>query len=67
MLCFDFENVIFVMNKWDIIRSSVKSEEKVKVVLWEKVNVNLDKYWFYEKEKKYIFRMNIIDVSIFEN
>lgn len=67
MPCFDPENVIFVTNKWDTIRSSVKGEEKAKAALWEKVNVNLDKYWPYEKEKKHIFRMNTIDVSILEN
>lgn len=67
MPCFDPENVIFVTNKWDTIRSSVHSDEKAKETLWEKVNLNLDKYWPYKKEKKHIFRMNTIDVSILEN
>lgn len=64
MPCFDPENVIFITNKWDGIRS-MYGVEKTKKDLWEKINEDIKRYWPCVQEK-HIFRMNIIDVSIAE-
>lgn len=62
MPCFDPENVIFITNKWDSIRSQLDVErEKEKV--WENIKKDIKRKWKYVKEE-HIFRMNCIDVSM---
>lgn len=61
MPCFDPEDVIFITNKWDSIRSQF-DVEKEREELWEKIKIDLKKKWPNVKDS-HIFRMNFLDVS----
>lgn len=65
MPCFDPQDVIFITNKWDGIRS-MYGVEKAKKDLWEKTNIGIKRHWPCVQEKN-IFRMNTIDVSIVDH
>lgn len=60
MPCFDAEDVIFITNKWDSIRSQfdVKKEREE---LWKTIKMDLKKKWPNVKDS-HIFRMNFLDV-----
>lgn len=62
MPCFDPEDVIFITNKWDCIRSQL-DVEKEKEKVWEKTKRDIKRKWEFVKEE-HIFRMNCLDVSI---
>lgn len=62
MPCFDPENVIFITNKWDSIRSQL-DVEKEKEKVWENIKKDIKLKWEFVKEE-HIFRMNCLDVSI---
>lgn len=61
MPCFDAEDVIFITNKWDSIRSQfdVKKEREE---LWKTIKMDLKKKWPNVKDS-HIFRMNFLDVD----
>lgn len=61
MPCFDPEDVIFITNKWDSIRSQF-DVDKEREELWEKIKIDLKKKWPNVKDS-HIFRMNFLDVS----
>lgn len=61
MPCFDPEDVIFITNKWDSIRSQF-DVDKEREELWEKIKIELKKKWPNVKDS-HIFRMNFLDVS----
>lgn len=63
MPCFDPEDVIFITNKWDSIRSRF-DVEKEREELWEKIKIDLKKKWPNVKDS-HIFRMNFLDVSTY--
>lgn len=58
---FDPEDVIFITNKWDSIRSQF-DVDKEREELWEKIKIDLKKKWPNVKDS-HIFRMNFLDVS----
>lgn len=60
MPCFDAEDVIFITNKWDSIRSQfdVKKEREE---LWKTIKMDLKKKWPNVKDS-HIFRMIFLDV-----
>lgn len=62
MPCFDPEDVIFITNKWDSIRSQF-DVEKEREELWEKIKIDLKKKWPNVKDS-HIFRMNFLDVNL---
>lgn len=62
MPCFDPEDVIFITNKWDSIRSQF-DVEKEREELWEKIKIDLKKKWPNVKDS-HIFRMNVLDVDL---
>lgn len=62
MPCFDPEDVIFITNKWDCIRSQL-DVEKEKEKVWEKTKRDIKRKWEFVKEE-HIFKMNCLDVSI---
>lgn len=62
MPCFDPEDVIFITNKWDSIRSQF-NVEKEREQLWKNINMDLRKKWPHVKES-HIFRMNFLDVHV---
>lgn len=62
MPCFDPEDVIFITNKWDSIRSQF-DVEKEREELWEKIKMDLKKKWPNVKDS-HIFRMNFLDVDL---
>lgn len=42
MLCFDLEDVIFIINKWVFIRNEDSEDEKDdKVNIWEMLKLNI--------------------------
>lgn len=61
MPCFDAEDVIFITNKWDSIRSQF-DVEKEREELWKKIKMDLKKKWPNVKDS-HIFRMNFLDVD----
>lgn len=69
MLCFDLKDVMFVINKWDIIESNVEgsdensSDEDDVIKMWKIFKVNIKKYWLFVKEEN-IYRLSLKDVSI---
>lgn len=63
MPCFDPEDVIFITNKWDSIRSQF-DVDKEREELWEKIKIDLKKKWPNVKDS-HIFRMNFLDVSTY--
>lgn len=60
MICFDPEDVIFITNKWDCIRSQLDVEEE-KEKVWGEINKLIKSSWPFVREE-HIFRMNCIDV-----
>lgn len=62
MICFDPEDVIFITNKWDSVKSQLDVEEE-KELLWEKLKKDIKSKWPFVREE-HIFRMNTIEVSI---
>lgn len=62
MPCFDPEDVIFITNKWDSIRSQF-DVDKEREELWEKIKIELKKKWPNVKDS-HIFRMNFLDVDL---
>lgn len=62
MPCFDPEDVIFITNKWDCIRSQL-DVEKEKEKVWEKTKRDIKRKWEFVKEE-HIFRMNCLDVFL---
>lgn len=65
MPCFDPQDVIFITNKWDSIRSQL-DVEKEKEKVWGKIKQKIKAKWDFVKEE-HIFRMNCINVSIETN
>lgn len=69
MLCFDFQDVIFIINKWDIIESNVvgsdenSSDDDDVMKIWEVLKVIIKQNWLFVKEKN-IYKMNLKDVSM---
>lgn len=65
MLCFNLENVIFIMNKWDIIvyDEDDSSEEDEEIKIWNVLKDNIKWRWLLEREE-FIFKMNLRDVII---
>lgn len=65
MLCFNLENVIFIMNKWDIIvyDEEDSSDEDVEIKIWNILRDNIKWRWLLVKEE-FIFKMNLREVII---
>lgn len=63
MPCFDPEDVIFILNKWDTIRDrrgkEIEKEKREKV--WNKLKGILKENWPFQKEEN-IFRLNLEEV-----
>lgn len=65
MLCFNLENVIFIINKWDLLNinnideDSSDDDEEIKV--WENIKLNVKQRWLFVREEN-IFKMNLKDV-----
>lgn len=62
MPCFKQEDVIFLTNKWDTIKSDENMHDE-KTVIWEKTKMKIKQTWPFVKEEK-IFRLNLKDVNI---
>lgn len=65
MLCFNLENVIFIINKWDIIVNEEEdsSDEDEEIKIWNILKDNIKWRWLLVKEE-FIFKMNLRDVII---
>lgn len=65
MLCFNLENVIFIMNKWDIIvyDEDDSSDEDEEIKIWNVLKDNIKWRWLLVREE-FIFKMNLRDVII---
>lgn len=65
MLCFNLENVIFIMNKWDIIvyDEEDSSDEDEEIKIWNILRDNIKWRWLLVKEE-FIFKMNLREVII---
>lgn len=62
MFCFSLEDVIFIINKWDLFNiDEDSSDEDEENKVWENIMLNIKKKWFFVKED-YIFKMNLKDV-----
>lgn len=46
MQCFDFEDILFVRNKWDCTNADKKEREKIKI----KLNERIKEEWPWVKE-----------------
>lgn len=62
MPCFDPQDVIFIVNKMDTIKSS-RGPDIARENAWTKINNDLKKRW-PQVRQEHVFRMNLIDVSI---
>lgn len=65
MLCFNLENVIFIMIKWDIIINDEEdsSDEDEEIKIWNILRDNIKWRWLLVKEE-FIFKMNLREVII---
>lgn len=70
MPCFDLKDVIFVTNKWDLIRknerdedSSEDSSEDDETYTWKTLQSDIKQIWPFVKEEN-IFGMNLIEVIL---
>lgn len=58
MLCFDLEDVIFIINKWVFIRNEDSEDEKDdKVNIWEMLKLNIQNLWLIVNVEN-IFKMD---------
>lgn len=65
MLCFDLWNVIFIINKWDILYSEDdSSDEDEEIKIWNMLKIDIKWRWLLVREE-FIFKMNLKDVIIF--
>lgn len=60
MKCFDFEDILFVRNKWDFIDVDYMKKEKIKI----KLNKWIKEEWFWVKEN-YIFDICLKKVRVY--
>lgn len=72
MFCFNLEDVLFILNKWDVI-VCIDSDDEIYgdgsdmdevIRMWVLLKLDVKSIWLCLKEEN-IFKMNFIDVNIF--
>lgn len=72
MPCFNPENVVFVTNKWDLVKQQIDSsdednsgsDEEKEPEIWEKLKMDIKQNWPSVREEN-IFKMVLKEVSIY--
>lgn len=72
MPCFNPKNVVFITNKWDLVKKQIESSDEdssesdneEEITIWEKLKMDIKQEWpLVTKEN--IFKMILKDVIIF--
>lgn len=72
MPCFSPENVVFITNKWDLVRKQIdnseedssESDNEEEIGIWKQLKMDIKQEWPYVGEEN-IFKMILKDVIIF--
>lgn len=70
MPCFNPKNVVFITNKWDLVKKQLdssdedNSDEEEEMGIFNKIKIDIKKKWPSLRERN-IFRMILKDVIIY--